>query len=52
MKKLFKKATCKNTLQVAPTENYFFPVPTQALKSWRYFDRFDVNHYIKVLNAR
>lgn len=47
MKKLFKKAKAKEQ-----TENYFFPVPTQALKSWRYFDRFDVNHYIKVLNAR
>jgi len=36
--------------EVAPQENYFLPIPSQALKSWRYFDRFNINLYHEFLN--
>lgn len=43
---------CKTQKQLIMPENYFLPIPSQALKTWRYFDRFNVNHYHKVLNER
>lgn len=45
MKNPFKKATVRKTRTVENKENYFRAIPSQALKTWRYFDRFNVELY-------
>lgn len=33
-------------------QNEYKTIPSQALKTWRHFDRFNVEHYHRVLNER
>lgn len=51
MKNPFKKTVVRKSRITAQQENVYIPIPSQALKSWRYFDRFDINLYKEFLNC-
>lgn len=44
LKRLFRTSKAKRN-----SENYFRAIPSQALKTWRHFDRFNVELYHEYL---
>ena len=44
MRKLLRRIICIKKVK-HESENYYRAIPTQALKTWRHFDRFNVELY-------